>query len=221
MKNNEKILKLFKNFAGDQINIHGLIVIPVKVEFSPKGITAYDMYFDIRNPNNVPYYTGIVLNDLDDELNSFGDFINEKIEPNFIPKANIGLYLTGEVKRKIQNVFDSVKSIEFVIRHSNTSEEGMYELFIESVGLSIEGSSYEYTFYITNRVKVIRAKKDGDWYLPKSVVSEYIDGFLPQVESYWETETLYHKIDEILNNYPLLTDEYNNIVGYYNTKFIL
>lgn len=221
MKDSKKILELFKKFARNRIDIHGLIVIPVKVEISSKDVNKYVMYFDIKNPNDVSYYTEIVLNDLYDEVESFGDFISEKIEPIFIPSVNIGLYLNDEVKYRIQNVFDSVKSITFVIPYSNTSEEGKYELFIDSVGLSIKSSIEDNAFYITNRVKVIRAKKDGDWYLPKSVVSEYINGFLPQVESYWESEKVYGKIDRILDDYPLLTDKYNNVTGYYNTKFIL
>lgn len=221
MKDSKKILELFKKFAGDQINIHGLIVNPLKVEISSKDVNEYVMYFDIKNPNDFPYYTEIVLNDLYDEVESFGDFISEKIEPTFIPSVNIGLYLTDEVKNRIQNVFDSVKSITFVSPYSNTSEEGKYELFIDSVGLSIKSFIEDNAFYITNTVKVIRAKKDGDWYLPKSVVSEYINGFLSMVGSYWETEKLYGKIDRILDDYPLLTDKYNNTTSYYNTKFIL
>lgn len=221
MKDSKKILELFKKFARNRIDIHGLIVIPVKVEISSKDVNAYVMYFDIKNPNDVPYFTEIILNDLYDEVESFGDFISEKIEPTFIPNAaSTGLYLNDEVKYRIQNVFNSVKSITFVSPYSNTSEESKYELFIDSVGLSIKTGRWEDAFYITNNVKVIRAKKDGDWYLPKSVISEYINGFLPQVESYWESENLYGKIDSILNDYPLLTDEYNNIVGYYNTKFV-
>lgn len=57
MKDSRKILELFKKFARNRIDIHGLIVIPVKVEISSKDVNAYVMYFDIKNPNDVPYFT--------------------------------------------------------------------------------------------------------------------------------------------------------------------
>jgi hypothetical protein len=63
----EKILKLFKRFAGNEIDVHGLKCIPVIVgekivskHFKP----SYPIGFKIENPNDVSYYWAIV----DDEL---------------------------------------------------------------------------------------------------------------------------------------------------------
>ena len=218
MIDNEKILKLFKQFAGDPLDIKGLIVTPVKVEPSFKRKDRTNMYFRVQNPNDISYFSPIVQNYIYDETEEFGDFINEKIDVFFVPSFKLGIYLNEELKSKIQKVFNSVKVIEFTTGTPFIGYE-RYKLFIESVGVS---TAYwdEETFYIINNVKAVRAEKNGDWWDPKVVVSEYVDGFLMNKESYWESENLYPQIDNILNDYPLFTDPYGNTAGYYDTKFI-
>jgi hypothetical protein len=215
---NEKILKLFKQFAGDPLDIKGLVVTPVKVEPSVRRNDRTNMYFRVQNPNDVSYFSPIVENYIYDETEDFGDFVNEKIDVFFVPSFKQGIYLNEELKSRIQKVFDSVKVIEFTLGTPFIGYE-RYKLFIESVGVST-GYWDEESFYIMNNVKVVRAEKDGEWWDPKVVVSEYLNDFLPDKESYWETENLYLQIDNILNNYPLFRDPYNNTSGYYDTKFI-
>ena len=218
MMDNEKILKLFKQFAGDPLDIKGLVVTPVKVEPSVRRNGRTNMYFKVQNPNDVSYFSPIVGSYIYDETEEFGDFVNEKIDVYFVPSFQTGIYLNEELKSKIQKVFDSVKEIKFV---TGTPFIGYkrYKLFIESVGVS---TAYwdEESFYIMNNVKVVRAEKDGEWWDPKVVVSEYLNDFLPEVESYWETENLYSQIDHIINDYPLFVDLYGHTAGYYDTKFI-
>ena len=220
MTDNEKILKLFKQFAGDPLNIKGLVVTPVKVEPSLKRKDRINMYFKVNNPNDISYVSPILEEEIYDETESFEQFINEKIDV-FLTNTDSfknGVYLNDELKSKIQKVFDSVKVIEFTLGTPFIGYE-RYKLFIESVGVST-GYWDEESFYIMNNVKVVRAEKDGEWWDPKVVVSEYLNDFLPEQESYWETENLYPQIDNILNNYPLFRDPYNNTSGYYDTKFI-
>ena len=214
---NEKILKLFKQFAGDPLDIKGLIVTPVKVEPSFKRKDRTNMYFRVQSPNDISYFSPIVQNYIYDETEEFGDFINEKIDVFFVPSFKLGVYLNDELKSKIQKVFDSVKVIEFTTGTPFIGYE-RYKLFIESVGVS---TAYwdEETFYIINNVRAVRAEKNGDWWDPKVVVSEYVDGFLIDKESYWESENLYKQIDYILDDYPLFVD-LSHISGYYDTKFI-
>ena len=218
MMDNEKILKLFKQFAGDPLDIKGLIVTPVKVEPSFKRKDRTNMYFRVQNPNDISYFSPIVQNYIYDETEEFGDFINEKIDVFFVPSFKLGVYLNEELKSKIQKVFDSVNVIEFTTGTPFIGYE-RYKLFIKSVGVSTAFWDDE-SFYIMNNVKAVRAEKNGDWWDPKVVVSEYIDGFLIDKENYWESENLYHPIDNILNDYPLFTDPYGNTAGYYDTKFI-
>ena len=215
---NEKILKLFKQFAGDPLDIKGLVVTPVKVEPSVRRNGKTNMYFRVQNPNDVSYFSPIVENYIYDETDDFGDFVNEKIDVFFVPSFKQGIYLNEELKSKIQKVFDSVKVIEFTTGTPFIGYE-RYKLFIESVGVSTSYWDNE-SFGLYNNAKVVRAEKDGEWWDPKAVLSEYFNIFLPDKESYWETENLYPQIDNILNNYPLFKDPYNNVSGYYDTKFI-
>ena len=218
MIDNEKILKLFKQFAGDPLDIKGLVVTPVKVEPSFKRKDRTNMYFRVQSPNDISYFSPIVQNYIYDETEEFGDFINEKIDVFFVPSFKLGVYLNDELKSKIQKVFDSVKVIEFTTGTPFIGYE-RYKLFIKSVGVSTAFWDDE-SFYIMNNVKAVRAEKNGDWWDPKVVVSEYLNDFLPEMEGYWETENLYPQIDNILNDYPLFTDPYGNTAGYYDTKFI-
>jgi len=163
----------------------------------------------------------ILLNELSyiyDETEDFGDFVNEKIDVYFVPNFKQGIYLNEELKSRIQKVFNSVKEINFTLGTPFIGYE-RYKLFIESVGVSTSYWDNE-SFGLYNNVKVVRAEKDGEWWDPKVVVSEYLNDFLPDKESYWETENLYPQIDNILNNYPLFRDPYGNNLGYYDTKFI-
>lgn len=215
---NEKILKLFKQFAGDPLNIHGLMVTPVKVEPWNRSSQGVNMYFRVTNPNDVSYYSPIVENYIYEETEDFSEFINNRIGVHFVPSFKQGVYLNDELKSKIQKVFDSVKVIEFTTGTPFIGYE-RYKLFVKSVGVSTAYWDND-SFYIMNNVKVVRAEKDGEWWDPKVVVSEYLDVFLPEMESYWETENLYFRIDNILNDYPLFVDLYGNTAGYYDTKFI-
>jgi hypothetical protein len=217
MMDNDKILNLFKQFAGDPLDIKGLIVTPVKVEKWPRSGQGVNMYFRVKNPNDISYFSPIVENYILDETDNFGEFVNQKIGVYFVPSFKLGLYLNEELKSKIQKVFDSVNVIEFTTGTPFIGYE-RYKLFIKSVGVSTAFWDDE-SFYIMNNVKAVRAEKNGDWWDPKVVTNIYTNEFLPEMESYWETENLYTQIDNILNNYPLFTDPYGNTAGYYDTKF--
>lgn len=218
MIDNEKILKLFKQFAGDQLDIKGLVVTPAKVEPSLKIKNRHNMYFKVTNPKDVSYFSPIVENYIFDETGEFSDFINNHIDVYFVPSFKTGIYLNEELKSKIQKVFDSVKEISFTLGTPFVGYE-RYKLFIESVGITTSYWDHD-SFYIVNNVKVKRAEKNGEWWDPQNVISKYLESFLPDQESYWETENLYSQIDNILNDYPLFVDLHGHTAGYYDTKFI-
>lgn len=214
---NEKILKLFKRFVGDPMDIKGLVVTPVKVEKWSRSGQGVNMYFRVKNPNDISYLSPIVENYILDETDDFGEFVNQKIGVYFVPSFKTGVYLNDELKSKIQKVFDSVKEIKFTTGTPFIGYE-RYKLFVESIGVSSSFWDND-SFYIINDVKVVRAEKNGEWWDPKVVTNIYTNEFLPEMESYWETENLYPQIDNILNDYPLFTDPYGNTAGYYDTKF--
>ncbi len=215
---NEKIIKLFKQFAGDPFDIKGLVVTPVKVEPSFKTKEGLNMYFRVKNPNDVSYFSPIVEDYILDETEEFGEFINKKIDVYFVPSFKTGIHLNEELKSKIQKAFDLVKVIEFATGSPFIGYE-RYKLFIESVGVSTAYWDNE-SIYILNNVKIKSAYKNGEPCDIKDAKDEYTEVFLPDKESYWETENLYPQIDQILNEYPLLKDRNNQTAGYYDTKFV-
>ena len=214
----EKLLELFKKYAGDKIDLYGLIVTPVSIEPSFKTKGQYNIFFDFKNPNNVSYLTEIVLNELSEDVYSFESIINEKMNTYLVPTIKRGLYFNNELKEKIQNVFDSVKIIKFV---TGTPFIGYkrYEIHVKSIGFKTSHYDDD-SFYIYNHVKPIKATKNGEEIDVEDAIFEYYENFLPDKETYWETENLYSPIDAILNQYPLLTDRFGHLAGYYDTKFI-
>lgn len=209
----KKILKLFKGFAGKELDIHGLVVVPTDVQPSFKKRDNINMYFKVSNPNDISYFKPIVEGFIYDETNEFGEYINKKIDPFFHYDLKGFLYLNKEVRKKIQKVFNSVRVIEF------TNEDDNYKIFIQSVGISTSAWEND-RLHIRNEVRVLNAKKNGERWDPKVIVNMYVDEFLPEQESYWETETYYQQIDHILDEYPLLNDPYGHTAGYYETKFV-
>lgn len=219
MMDEQKILKLFKNFAGEELNIHGLIAVPTGVEPSFKKRENVNMYFKVLNPNDVSYFKPIAEDFIYDEINDFGGYINKKIDPFFNYDLKGLLYLNKEVRKKIQKVFDSLKLIEFELGDGDDNYDE-YRIFIQSVGIRTEAWDND-SFYIKNEVRVLKAEKNGERWDPKEAVNIYVEEFLPGMdESYWETEYYYIEIDNILNNYPLLNDPYGHTAGYYETKFV-
>ena len=144
--------------------------------------------------------------------------VNKGLYTFLVPTIKKGLYFNKELKEKIQKIFDSVKIIKFT---TGTPFIGYkkYEIHIKSIGFKTSHYDDD-SFYIYNQVKPIKATKNGEEIDIKEAILEYTDGFLIYVETYWETENLYSPIDSILNNYPLLTDRFGHLAGYYDTKFI-
>jgi hypothetical protein len=207
-----------EKILGDKIDLYGLIVTPVLVEPSFKTKGQYNIFFNFKNPNNVSYLTELVLNELSEDVYSFESIINEKMNTYLVPTIKKGLYFNNELKEKIQNVFDSVKIIKFV---TGTPFIGYkrYEIHVKSIGFKTSHYDDD-SFYIYNHVKPIKATKNGEEIDVEDAIFEYYENFLPDKETYWETENLYSPIDAILNQYPLLTDRFGHLAGYYDTKFI-
>jgi hypothetical protein len=112
----DKILKLFKRFAGDEIDIHGLKCIPVIVgektvskHFKP----SYPIGFKIENPNDVSYYWAIVDDELLDILMEFEDYVGIRLDTHILWGEQPKFYLNEKVKNQIQKVFDSVRELKF------------------------------------------------------------------------------------------------------------
>lgn len=222
MISKEKILKLFKNFVGGSIDLHGLKCIPVGVgdpinaNWHPNPSTP--IIFKIENPNNVSYFYTIVYEELYDITREFSDYINIKLKPILTLGDLPNLFLNYEVRNKIQKVFDSVIEIKFSSgKFLNVYDD--YVINIQPVGIKLQYSIDNDNFHILNTVVPLSATKNGENIDVSEVVYEYLKNYLPNQEKYYETEKYYLEIDQILDDYPLLRAEY--ITTYYETKFII
>ena len=218
--NQEKILKLFKRFVGDEIDLHGLKCIPVKVgeEIISKRHNKpyYPIEFKIENPNKVSYFYSIVEEELMGIVQEFGEYVTYRFTSEVSWNDTPKFYLNNETKNKIQKVFDSVRKIEFT---TGTPFIGYkkYVINIKSVGMKLGWEDGD-TYYIDNKVKLISATLNGEKTDVIDAVEEYIDNYLYNKETYYETEMYYLSVDTILNQEPLLRADW--IATYYNNKFI-
>ena len=215
------ILKLFKQFAGNILNLHGLECVPVKVgeEIISKKHNKpyYPIEFKIENSNKVSYFYSIVEEELMDIVQEFGEYINYKFTPEVSWDDTPKFYLNNETRNKIQKVFDSVRKIEFTTGTPFIGRE-RYVINIESVGMRLGWDDSE-TYFVDNKVKPTSATLNGEKTDVKDAVEEYIDNSLYNKETYYETEMYYLSVDTILNQEPLLRADW--IATYYNNKFIL
>ena len=218
--NQEKILKLFKRFTGNEIDLHGLKCIPVRVgeEIISKRHNKpyYPIEFKIENPNKVSYFYSIVEEELMDIVQEFGEYVTYRFTAEVSWNDTPKFYLNNETKNKIQKVFDSVRKIEFT---TGTPFIGYkkYVINIKSVGMKLGWDDSE-TYFVDNKVKLISATLNGEKTDVIDAVEEYIDNYLYNKENYYETEMYYLSVDTILNQEPLLRADW--IATYYNNKFI-
>ena len=216
----EKLFKLFKRFAGDIIDLHGLKCIPVRVgeEIISKrhNKTYYPIEFKIENPNYVSYFHPIVEDDLLDIVMEFEDYVSLKLTTKVLWDELPEFYLNDKTKNQIQKVFDSVREIKFT---TGTPFVGYrrYVINIESVGLKTKHFDQD-SYYIDNTVVPLSATKNGENIDVNEAINEYIDEFLPHVETYYESEEYYRGVDQVISQYPLLNADY--VATYYETKFI-
>jgi len=220
MINQEKILKLFKRFAGDAIDLHGLKCIPVALgeEIISKRHNKpyYPIEFKIENPNDVSYFHPILEDDLLDIVMEFEDYVSLKLTTKVLWDELPEFYLNDKTKNQIQKVFDSVREIKFT---TGTPFVGYrrYVINIESVGLKTKHFDQD-SYYIDNTVVPLSATKNGENVDVNEAINEYIDEFLPHVETYYESEEYYRGVDQVISQYPLLNADY--VATYYETKFI-
>jgi hypothetical protein len=217
--NQEKILILFKKFAGDEIDLNGMKFIPVRVGevvARRNNKPYYPIEFKIENPNKVPYFYSIVEEELLDIVMDFEEYINLKLTVRVLWDQEPRFYLNDETKDQIQKVFDSVREIKFT---TGTPFVGYkrWAIQIESVGLKNKHFDDE-AYYIDNNVVPLSATKDNENVDINEAINIYIDEFLPHVETYYESEEYYRGVDQVITQYPLLNADY--IATYYETKFI-
>ena len=201
----EKILKLFKQFAGDVIDIHGLNLTPTAIGKRTRRMETQNvMSFNISNPNKLSYFTPLVADELNDVVESFERYINDVKE---------GLVLNNETIKEIKRVFDELPFISFQVWVGQSKDPINYRIYGKNIGITTNWDDDE--FSINNSFKPTKATCDDEVIDIKDALEHY-DDFLQGVETYWESEIHYSKIDSIITKNPLLNADW--IATYYNTK---
>jgi hypothetical protein len=212
------VLNLFKEFTNGAVDLFGLKCTPIVINsiHEPEEST-YHIGFEIENPSNVSYFGPIVHEELLDLVNSFGEYINIKVVPIILwGQHRTKFHLNGEIRNKIQKVFDSVKEIKFT---TGTPFVGYRRWVIQVESIGIGPSSWDDdAYYIQNKVKGLSATKNDESVSVDDAIDEYFNVFLYEKETYYESEHLYSELDSIITKYPLLNANY--IATYYDTKFI-
>ena len=215
------VLKLFKEFTNGVVDLFGLKCIPVDVTMHGSTYTTgelkFQIDFEIENPNDISYFGTIVFEELLELVNSFGEYINIKVLPRILwEDFTSSFYLSNKIRNEIQKVFDSVKNINFT---TGTPFVGYKRWVIQIKSIGIGPASWDDdAYYIQNKVEALSATKNGEPVSVQDAINEYLENFLYNKETYYETETLYFKIDSIISEYPLLSADY--VATYYDTKFI-
>ena len=210
----EKILKLFKKFAGDVIDIHGLKLTPTAIGKRTRRMEIQNaMSFNISNPYKLSYFTPLVAEELNEVVESFEKYINEKIFIKFNNDVKEGLVLNNETIKEIKQVFDELPFISFRVWVGQSNDPTNYRIYGKNIGITTNWDDDE--FSINNSFKPTKATCDGEVIDIKDAL-EYYDDFLQGVETYWESENYYSKIDSIITKYPLLNADW--IATYYGTK---
>jgi len=212
-----QIKKLFIDLFGKKVEVHGLFVELIDVEsrdFDGKS-KIYDFDFKITNPNDVSYYSLPFDWEIDEMLKDFSKYVDVSTRSNVFLDTNQGkLYFNKEKTKEIENAFKKIDKIKFTLR-SNILSKDLYEVKIESVGYK---KYYQHEhIQLVNVIKPVSATKNGESYDVDKVILKYYEEFLPQEETYWESENLYLHLDQILTSIPSIGG-YDVIVLEYTTK---
>ncbi len=211
-----QVKQLFIDFFGKKIEIYGLFVELIGVEsrnWDGKS-KIYDFDFEITNPNDVSYYRGPIEWEIKEILNDFEKYIGFKYKfTSFLETGKGDLYFNKEKTKEIEGAFKKVDTIKFT---TGTPFIGYkrYEIKIKSVGYK-KGYEYE-QIWLDNVIKPISATKNGEPCDVDDAIFQYYEEFLPQKETYWESEHLYQHLDTVLSSIPSIGN--NDILLEYSTE---
>ena len=198
-----QVKQLFINLFGKKLDIYGLSVVLSNVEFIETS-NIYEFDFNIINPYDVSYYITPVEWGIQELIDEFINYVDVRINSNIFLNTKQGeLYFNQE---KIKEIEDSFKKIDIIKFTTGTPFVGYkrYELKIKSVGVKKYFSDNQ--IQLDNIVKVLSATKNGETIDVDDAVTEYFEAFLPNEDTYWESENLYLHLDLVLSSIPSLKD---------------
>jgi hypothetical protein len=207
-----QVKQLFIDLFGKKIDVYGLSVALSNVEFI-ETLNIYEFNFNIINPYDVSYYITPVEWEIQELIDEFNKYVDVRINSNIFLNTNQGeLYFNQEKTKEIENTFKQVDTIKFT---TGTTFIGYrrYEIKIKSVGYK-KGFQHE-QIWLDNVSKPISATKNGDPCDLDEAILQYYEEFLPQNETYWESEHIYQHLDQVLSSIPSIGN--NDILLSYST----
>ena len=207
-----QVKQLFIDLFGKKIDVYGLSVALSNVEFI-ETLNIYEFNFNIINPYNVSYYITPVEWEIQELIDEFNKYVDVRINSNIFLNTNQGeLYFNQEKTKEIENSFKQVDTIKFT---TGTPFIGYkrYELKIKSVGYKKYFRHEQ--IQLDNVSKPISATKNGDPCDLDEAILQYYEEFLPQNETYWESEHIYQHLDQVLSSIPSIGN--NDILLSYST----
>jgi hypothetical protein len=207
-----QVKQLFIDLFGKKIEIYGLSVALSNVEFI-ETLNIYEFNFNIINPYDVSYYITPVEWEIQELIEEFINYVDVRINSNIFLNTNQGdLYFNQEKTKEIENAFKQVDTIKFT---TGTPFIGYkrYELKIKSVGYKKYFRHEQ--IQLDNVSKPISATKNGDPCDLDEAIIQYYEEFLPQNETYWESEHIYQHLDQVLSSIPSIGN--NDILLSYST----
>lgn len=211
-----QVKQLFIDLFGEKIEIYGLFVELFEVELikSTEFSKTYEFNFVITNPNDVSYYTVPIKWEIEELIDEFTNYVDVTVSYLlFLQTGKDNLYFNKEKTKEIENTFKKVDTIKFTTG-TYLSDYKRYEIKIKSVGYK-KGYEHE-QIWLDNVIKPISATKNGEPCDIDEAILQYYEEFLPQQETYWESEHLYQHLDQVLSSIPSIGN--NDILLEYSTK---
>lgn len=205
--------QLFIDLFGKEIEIHGLLVelIDVNGSFSDN---MYDFDFEITNPNDVSYYLVPIDWEIQELIDEFTKYVDVRVNSAlFLTTGQGNLYFNQEKTKEIKDAFKKVDTIKFTTGGRSIGYN-RYELKIKSAGYK-KGYEHE-QIWLENIAIPIGATKNGEPCDIDEVILQFYEEYLPQQETYWESEYLYQDLDPVLSSIPSIGN--NDILLEYSTS---
>ena len=209
-----QVKQLFIDLFGKKIEIYGIFVELFQVEsISTDSKTKfYNFDFEITNPNDFSYYILPIEWEIQELIDEFTNYVDVKVNSTLFLQTGESLYFNKEKTEEIKNAFKKVDTIKFTI--VSLSGYKRYEVKIKSVGYK-KGYNHE-QIWLENIATPISATKNGEPCDIDEVILQYHEEFLPSKETYWETDTLYIHLDQVLSSIPSIGN--NDILLEYSTS---
>ncbi len=208
----KQVKQFFIDLFGNKFDIYGLSVELISVRYV-KESKIYDFYFEISNPNDISYYQVPFEWEIDEIMKEFKSYVDIQTEfiIDFVDNQGV-LYFNEEKTKEIERSFKKVDTIKFHVDQL-FSESERYIIKIKSVGFKKE---YDHELIrLSNIIKPISATKNGKPHDVGDAIFQYYEEFIPQNERYWESETLFTHLDQVLGSIPSVKD--NDIILEYST----